>query len=231
MVKGCGNKCIKYFFWLLNFLFFVLGGIILGLSIWLRIDSSSLTNVANSVQLDVRFLENFYYLLYVTIGIGAALLILGFFGCCGSCCESVCTISIYFILVLILFVVEIVAVVLYFVNKQQLFEGFSTIFRNEFVAHYNTNANIQQILDQIQRNMQCCGAFGCNDYLSFGAFPSSCQCATLTQPGCATQLWNTLESNLIYVGIVGIIVLVVEIFAMIFSCVIISAVREKRANA
>ena len=51
------------------------------------------------------------------------------------------------------------------------------------------------------------------------------------QPGCATLLWTAFENNLIYVAFVGIIILFVEILAMIFSCIIIGAVREKRAQA
>lgn len=106
--------------------------------------------------------------LYVAIVIGGALLVLGFFGCCGSCCESICAISIYFILVLILFVVEVVAIVLYFVNKTnvmwrlpdalinsmfQLQQGFQTIWRDELVSKYNTQQQIHQVLDQIQSSV------------------------------------------------------------------------------
>ncbi|KAF1747397.1 hypothetical protein GCK72_023859 [Caenorhabditis remanei] len=237
MVQGCGNKCVKYFFWIINLLFFILGAVVVGLSIWMLVDKNSLATVASTVKVDLSQVLNQVNIqqlntfLYVAIAIGGALLILGFFGCCGSCCESICAISVYFILVLILFVVEIVAIVLYFVNKTKLQQGFVTIWRDELVSKYTTQQQIHQVLDQIQSSLQCCGAAGCSDYVQYGAFPTSCQCATIQQPGCATMLWTAFENNLIYVAFVGIIILFVEILAMIFSCIIIGAVREKRAQA
>ncbi|CAD6193053.1 unnamed protein product [Caenorhabditis auriculariae] len=230
MVAGCGNKCVKYFFWLINFLFFILGAVIIGLSIWILTDQNFSSTVSSTVKIDLSAVnfQNLYLFLYLTLGIGAALLVLGFFGCCGSCCESVCTMSLYFLLVLALFGVEILGIVLYFVKKSSLRETFTNVWRNELVAKYSTQENIRNMLDNVQRNLNCCGASGCSDYIPYTGFPLSCQCSTLTQPGCATVVYTLLESNLVYVIVAAAVVLVVEVFAMIFSCVIISAVREKR---
>lgn len=238
MVKGCGNKCVKYFFWLINLLFFVLGAVIVGLSIWMLVDKNSLNTVASTVKVDLSQalsqvnIQQLNTFLYVTVVIGGALLILGFFGCCGSCCENICAISIYFLLVAILAVIEIVATILYFVKKTELQQGLVTIWRNEVVSKYNSDQQIRQVLDQLQSGMQCCGASGCTDYIPYGAFPTTCQCATMqSQIGCATMLWNAFESHLIYVAFVGIIILFVEVLALIFSCVIINAVKSKRSEA
>uniref|UniRef100_A0A1I7TCU7 Tetraspanin n=1 Tax=Caenorhabditis tropicalis TaxID=1561998 RepID=A0A1I7TCU7_9PELO len=237
MVQGCGNKCVKYFFWLINLLFFVLGCAIVGLSIWLLVDKNSLATVASTVKVDLSQvlsqinIQQFNLILYVALAIGGALLILGFFGCCGSCCESVCAIVIYFLLVLILFVIEVIAIVLYFVKKNDLLQGFVTVWREELVSKYNTQQQVHQVLDQIQSSLQCCGAAGCSDYVQYGAFPTSCQCATVQQQGCATLLWNAFQNNLIYVAFVLIIVLFVEVLAMIFACIIRGAVKEKCSQA
>ncbi|RCN37270.1 hypothetical protein ANCCAN_16835 [Ancylostoma caninum] len=98
MVAGCGNKCVKYIFWAINFLFFLLGAAIVGLSLWLRFDNSFLAKVVSTVKIDVNSLplESFYWLLYIVIGFGAVLLILGFLGCCGSACEVICAIGLMF---------------------------------------------------------------------------------------------------------------------------------------
>uniref|UniRef100_A0A8R1HY22 Tetraspanin n=1 Tax=Caenorhabditis japonica TaxID=281687 RepID=A0A8R1HY22_CAEJA len=236
MVQGCGNKCIKYVFWIINLLFFILGAIIVGLCIWMLVDKNSIATVASTVKLDISQVlnqvnvEQINMFLYVAIALGGALLILGFFGCCGSCCESVCAISIYFLLVLILFVIEIIAIVLYFVNKTNLQQAFVQVWRDELVSKYSSQQQIHQVLDQIHTSLNCCGASGCTDFAQYG-FPASCQCATIQQQGCATVIWAAFENNLIYVAFVGIIVLFVELLAMIFSCIIISAVREKRNQA
>ncbi|KAJ1374679.1 hypothetical protein KIN20_037420 [Parelaphostrongylus tenuis] len=215
----------------LNFLFFALGAILVGLSLWLRFDDSFVTKALTTVRLDLKNLptESFYWILYVVIAFGAVLLILGFLGCCGSAFEVICVIGLYFTVVLILFVLKIIAVVLYFVYKSTIRDRFTDLWRSELVSKYQESQAIREALDSIQYQLQCCGATGCSDYAIFGGYPSSCQCITNpSQIGCATSIWNTLESNFIYVIIVAAIILFVELFAMIFSCVLVSAVREKR---
>ncbi|KAK6047050.1 hypothetical protein COOONC_15445 [Cooperia oncophora] len=95
MVAGCGNKCVKYIFWLINFLFFALGAAIVGLSVWLRFDRSFLSKAVSTVKIDTSNLplESFYWILYIAMGFGLVLLILGFLGCCGSACEVICAIG------------------------------------------------------------------------------------------------------------------------------------------
>uniref|UniRef100_A0A1I7WWY7 Tetraspanin n=1 Tax=Heterorhabditis bacteriophora TaxID=37862 RepID=A0A1I7WWY7_HETBA len=218
MVAGCGNKCIKYVFWLLNFILFALGIIIVGLAIWIRWDDSFLSKVISNMKIDMGRLplESFYFLLYVIIGIGAFLLILGFLGCCGSACEIVCTIG-------------------------MMESNFITLWRNELVARYNSVNVIRETLDNIQSSLHCCGAVGCTDYSNIGFIPGSCQCSNAGQIGCATYIWSFVQTNMIYVFIVlGIILLVermvvnkmyvfkLQLLTMIFSCILMSAVKEKR---
>ncbi|XGW32502.1 hypothetical protein V3C99_017221 [Haemonchus contortus] len=160
---------------------------------------------------------------------GLVLLILGFLGCCGSACEVMCAIGLYFFFVLVLFIAEIVAIVLYFVNKNSIRDGFVTVWRNELVNKYQSSQPIRETLDNIQTQLRCCGASGCSDYSIFGFYPNSCRCSTNPgEIGCATYIWQMLESNFIYVIVVAAIILVVEFFAMIFSCVLMSAVKDKR---
>lgn len=231
MVAGCGNKCVKYTFWAINFLFFILGALIVGLSLWLRFDTSFLTKVTNAIKVDTGSLplDGFYLLLYIVIGFGSVLLILGFLGCCGSACEVICVIGLYFFFVLVLFIAEIVGIVLYFVNKNSIRDNFVNIWRNEMVMKYQTSQPIRNTLDNVQAQLYCCGASGCQDYSVFGAYPSSCQCVSNpTQIGCATYIWQLFESNLIYVIVVAAIILLVEFFAMVFACILMSAVKDKR---
>lgn len=66
------------------------GGVILGVGIWVKVDSSSLFGILDSVDgvpAEVSQLVNVCYLL---IALGAMLLVLGFLGCCGAIRESRC---------------------------------------------------------------------------------------------------------------------------------------------
>ncbi|KAE9415478.1 hypothetical protein Angca_009960 [Angiostrongylus cantonensis] len=231
MVAGCGNKCVKYIFWIINFLFFALGAVLVGLSLWLRFDESFVIKAVTAVKIDIKNLptESLYWILYVIIAFGALLFILGFLGCCGSACEVICVIGLYFTFVLVLFILEIIGIVLYFVYKNTIRDRFTDLWRNELVMKYQTSQTIRESLDNIQSQLHCCGAIGCSDYAIFGGYPTSCQCLTNpSQIGCATYIWQALESNMVYVIIVAAVILLVELFAMVFSCVLVSAVKEKR---
>ncbi|KAJ1374677.1 hypothetical protein KIN20_037418 [Parelaphostrongylus tenuis] len=113
----------------LNFLFFALGAILVGLSLWLRFDDSFVTKALTTVRLDLKNLptESFYWILYVVIAFGAVLLILGFLGCCGSAFEVICVIGLKVCHLLSLPVIELTKAFLRprirvgreFVNKAQ----------------------------------------------------------------------------------------------------------------
>ncbi|VDP40086.1 unnamed protein product [Heligmosomoides polygyrus] len=167
MVAGCGNKCVKYTFWAINFLFFILGALIVGLSLWLRFDTSFLTKVTNAIKVDTGSLplDGFYLLLYIVIGFGSVLLILGFLGCCGSACEVICVIGLYFFFVLVLFIAEIVGIVLYFVNKNSIRDNFVNIWRNEMVMKYQTSQPIRNTLDNVQAQVT---SISCHRHIARG---------------------------------------------------------------
>lgn len=66
------------------------GAVILGVGIWVKVDSSSLLGVLEKVEdapSQLSYLANIGYLL---IAVGAFLLVIGFLGCCGAIKESKC---------------------------------------------------------------------------------------------------------------------------------------------
>ncbi|KJH42899.1 tetraspanin family protein [Dictyocaulus viviparus] len=152
MVAGCGNKCVKYVFWLINFLFFILGTAIVGVSLWIRFDQSFAVKAFTTIKIEINNLptESLYWMLYVFIGFGAVLFFLGFFGCCGSACEVICIIGLYFVIVLALSILEIVGIVLYFVFKNSIHDNFVNLWLNELVMKYQSSQTIRQTLDSIQ---------------------------------------------------------------------------------
>ncbi|RCN37271.1 hypothetical protein ANCCAN_16836, partial [Ancylostoma caninum] len=56
----------------------------------------------------------------------------------------------YFFFVLVLFIVEIVGIVLYFVNKNSIRDNFVNLWRTELVNKYGTSQTIRETLDNIQ---------------------------------------------------------------------------------
>ncbi|KAK5977251.1 hypothetical protein GCK32_020403 [Trichostrongylus colubriformis] len=106
----------------------------------------------------------------------------------------------------------------------QIRDGFVTLWRNELVNKYQSSQQVRETLDNIQTQLNCCGAAGCSDYSVFGYYPGSCQCANNpAQVGCATFIWQILESHYIYVIIVAAVILLVEVTISHFSSSICSS--------
>lgn len=66
------------------------GAVILGVGIWVKVDSSSLLGILEKVKDAPPQLSHLTSVGYLLIAVGAFLLIIGFLGCCGAVRESRC---------------------------------------------------------------------------------------------------------------------------------------------
>ncbi|GMT07540.1 hypothetical protein PENTCL1PPCAC_29714, partial [Pristionchus entomophagus] len=238
MVQGCGNKCIKYSFFAINFLLFALGGVVCGLALWIRFDNDFQNKVFGSLNINDASgnsklqLDTLYIILYVIAALGLIIFILGFFGCCGSFIESTCVIGVYFLLILILFVVLLAGGIFVFINKGNIRQEFINVWQEEFVNKYNVlPLAISTNVNNIQSQLKCCGANGCQD---FAAPPLSCNCSyngqNVVRKGCAVQIYDYIDQNILIILIIGIGILVIELIAMILACITCNALKEKNMN-
>jgi len=240
MVYGCGNKCVKYLVFLFNFLVFVVGAVVLGVSLAIRysndvqkyfqkiLDSSHSSQSPSTVSLDQMYIP-----LYVLMGIGALLLLTGFLGCCGACCENSCLLALFFSIILILFIAELACGIAILVNKNSFKKTIEDAI-TPVVQKYSdpsTSADTKNAIDQMQQDFKCCGCKNATDYLT-PPKPASCYKdkeqipPNLFTTGCCEKIWNEAESQLAIVGGVAIGILVIELLAMIFSCILCQAFRR-----
>ncbi|KAM5248936.1 CD81 antigen isoform 1-T1 [Ctenodactylus gundi] len=87
-VEGC-TKCIKYLLFVFNFVFWLAGGVILGVALWLRHDPKT-TNLLYLELGDRPAPNTFYVGIYILIAVGAVMMFVGFLGCYGAIQESQC---------------------------------------------------------------------------------------------------------------------------------------------
>lgn len=66
------------------------GAVILGVGVWVKVDSASLLGILNSVDGAPEELSLLQNGSYVLIAVGAVLVVIGFLGCCGAIRESRC---------------------------------------------------------------------------------------------------------------------------------------------
>ncbi|KAG9491061.1 hypothetical protein GDO78_006428, partial [Eleutherodactylus coqui] len=112
-VKG-GTKCIKYLLFAFNFIFWLSGTAVLAVGLWLRFDSQT------KAMFDADENSNSFYTgVYILIGAGALMMLVGFLGCCGAIQESECMLGLFFAFLLVIFAIEIAAGIWGFANKDE----------------------------------------------------------------------------------------------------------------
>ncbi|CAL9702139.1 unnamed protein product [Knipowitschia caucasica] len=178
MGKGC-LTATKYFLFLFNLIFFLLGGVILGFGLWLLLDNQSFIVVLN----DSTAVKAACYIL---ISVGSFSMLMGFVGCLGAIYEVRCLLGLYFTCLLLILLAQVSAGALVYFQKDVLDEEMSKIVTKVLDSYPGNNTTTEQAWDFIQRNMQCCGWSGRLDWSgnmviinsSQLLFPCSCQNVT-----------------------------------------------------
>lgn len=149
MGKGC-LTATKYFLFLFNLIFFLLGGVILGFGLWLLLDNQSFIVVLNdSTAVKVAC--------YILIGVGGFSMLMGFVGCLGAIYEVRCLLGLYFTCLLLILIAQITAGALIYFQKDMLDDEMSKIVSKVLDNYPGNNTTTEQAWDFIQRNMECCG--------------------------------------------------------------------------
>jgi CD63 antigen len=157
------------------------------------------------------------------IALGALVFVIAFFGCCGAIRESQCLLNLYSLCLLAMVVLQVVLAIFVFVYNDDIQEGAGKGWDRLWVGRQTSNLNVQAI-DQIQRNLRCCGNFGPLDYGT--SIPGSCcdaeasLCNTLTayQSGCKTQIKNVITNSAKWIAYFSIALALVEVSFIFIFC-------------
>ncbi|TVK90482.1 CD81 antigen [Bagarius yarrelli] len=205
-VQG-GTKCVKYLLFVFNFIFWLAGSLVLAVGLWLRFDPDT-TTLLNEDKAP----ESFYFAVYILIGAGGIMMLVGFFGCCGAVRESQCLLGLFFSCLLIVFGAKVAAGVFGFLNKDRLVEEIKNFYTNSITGNDNSTA-IASIYHQI---LECCG----------GSDVSLCP-ENYTKD-CIQAIDNFFNEKLFIIGYVGIGIAVIMIIGMILSMVLCCGIRSNR---
>jgi len=235
MVYGCGNKCVKYLVFFFNFLVFVVGAAILGVSLAVRFSNDAqkyFEKLLSKVEGGGVDISNMYIPLYVLMAIGALLLLTGFLGCCGAFTENTCLLSLFFAIILILFIAELGCGIAILVNKTSFENKINDVIKGQIGKYYTLPLppDERAPIDEMQTKLKCCGCINETDY---GGIPPKTPDSCRPNPssknypeGCCSKVWREAEGQLAIVGGVAIGILVIELLAMIFSCILCQAFRR-----
>uniref|UniRef100_A0A8C2KYL6 Tetraspanin n=1 Tax=Cyprinus carpio TaxID=7962 RepID=A0A8C2KYL6_CYPCA len=193
---------------------------ILGVGIWVEVDRVSLLGILENTEDAPPELAQLANIGYVLIGVGAFLMLMGFLGCCRAVKGSKCMLVSHH---LIIFLVEVAAVIVLFVFKP-LVRADALIEDNYGMDESYTSVWISTMSEVIPNNSNSCLCFffffwlkccGYNDYTDFMGsqfetttllYPVTC-CTNSSEPcnknaaqfwsenGCFQALVNVIEDN------------------------------------
>ncbi|XP_048341748.1 CD82 antigen [Sphaerodactylus townsendi] len=182
MGSGC-LKVTKYFLFLFNLLFFILGAVILGFGIWIMVDKNSFIYVLQTSSSSLKTGA------YILIGVGAVTMLMGFLGCLGAVNEIRCLLGLYFTCLFLILIGQIAAGLFIYFHQNALKAEVSGIVQN-LVQDYNPNdernRTIENAWDYVQSQLSCCGWTGPENWTqntilvdrNQTAYPCSCKNGT-----------------------------------------------------
>ncbi|XP_042323334.1 CD81 antigen [Sceloporus undulatus] len=233
-VEGC-TKCIKYLLFVFNFVFWLAGGIILGVALWLRHDTKT-TTILGSTLNDHQAPNTYYVGIYILIAVGAVMMFVGFLGCYGAIQESQCLLGTFFTCLVILFACEVAAGIWGFVNKDQIAKDIKQFYDEAVIETKSDNENnskaAKTVVKTFHETLKCCGTGSFweqlytltnqDDLCSKGS-PTSVLTDDLN---CHAKIDELFSGKLYLIGIAAIVVAVIMIFEMILSMVLCCGIRN-----
>lgn len=236
-----GFTCVRFFFFAFNVIFWLLGCATLGIGIWLHINKGAYASLSPSF--------NFLSVTALCIAAGTIVLIVGFLGCCGAIMENQCMLLTYFVVVSIIFILEIIAGILAFVYRKEIESTVKQELLLGIQTRYNTPGHnlLTDTWNEMQVKWSCCGVDGYSDWtqaegLATGHYvPQSCCQNTMSttctsqnnptlwwQKGCLGELKYLLKENLYIIGVIGISVGVVQVLGMVAAMALFCCLRNEK---
>lgn len=243
--ETCGTICLKYLLFTFNFLFWLAGGVVMAVGVWTLVEKSDYISLLSS--------KTYATSAYILVLAGAIVMVTGVLGCCATFKEQRRLLRVYFVLLLCIFLLEVLAGVLAYVYYQQLNEELKQNLRHTLIIRYNqTNyEHVTTAVDKLQQEFKCCGSNNSSDWVesawirsSFAKgrmVPDSC-CKTVTQEcglrdhpsniykvegGCITKLEKFILDHLKIIGAVGVGIACVQIIGMVFTCCLYRSLKAE----
>uniref|UniRef100_A0A3Q2ZV73 Tetraspanin n=1 Tax=Kryptolebias marmoratus TaxID=37003 RepID=A0A3Q2ZV73_KRYMA len=162
-MEGDCLSCIKYLMFVFNFLIFLGGSFLLGVGVWVLVDPTGFREIVAANPL-------LFTGVYIILGMGGMLFLLGFLGCCGAIRENKCLLLFFFMLILLIFLAELAAAILAFIFREHVsaHAGFSACNSDDHRSLHKyalSNKNIfffSPVLSSFQ--FDCCGVNSPEDF-------------------------------------------------------------------
>uniref|UniRef100_A0A8C4PJM2 CD151 molecule (Raph blood group) n=1 Tax=Equus asinus asinus TaxID=83772 RepID=A0A8C4PJM2_EQUAS len=154
----CGTVCLKYLLFTFNCCFWLAGLAVMAVGIWtLALKSDYISLLASGTYLATA---------YILVVAGVVVMVTGVLGCCATFKERRNLLRLYFILLLIIFLLEIIAGVLAYVYYQQLNAELKENLKDTMTKRYHQKGHegVTSAVDKLQQEFHCCGSNNSQDW-------------------------------------------------------------------
>jgi len=213
MVKGCGSNFVKIVVIACNFCVAAFGAAIFGFSLYANLNKGFKQQLQDLVpkdgfQVDIDKIKDFSTVIWVLCAFGGLVFFVGFLGCCGAAAENRCLLGIYFIVVLLFTLMELGLTIVILTQRGPMKREIT----NVITKAYSDDA---KSLEAIEKEFSCCGVKG-----------TEIKCIGKEQPGCVDAMWQLVDTGLIWLGVVSILAVFVQIFTLVFTCILCTAISK-----
>uniref|UniRef100_A0A0B8RPX8 Tetraspanin n=1 Tax=Philothamnus irregularis TaxID=1899461 RepID=A0A0B8RPX8_9SAUR len=228
------SACMKYSMFIFNFFFWIIGCIILGFSIWIH--------VSKNIQEDFKTDSDLLSAVNLLIAVGSVIMVLGFLGCCGAMKESQCMLLLFFIGLLMILLLQIVAGILGAVYKPQIEGIVNQTLEKQIDALKIASTNDKDFLERFHKfeiKYKCCGMLkGKSDWGNNFISNNGCECdqtdistsycdGKLYVKTCATVIIEMFKKNMVIVMGIAFGLAFIEIVGMVFSMTLYCQIQKK----
>ncbi|XP_032120490.1 leukocyte antigen CD37 isoform X1 [Sapajus apella] len=195
---------IKYFLFVFNLFFFVLGSLIFCFGIWILIDKTSFVSFVGLAFVPLQIWSKVLAISGI-FTMGLALL-----GCVGALKELRCLLGLYFGMLLLLFATQITLGILISTQRAQLERSVQDIVEKT-IQNYRTNPEetaAEESWDYVQFQLRCCGWHSPQDWFRVHILRGNgseahrvpCSCYNLSATNDSTILDNVILPQLSRLG-------------------------------
>uniref|UniRef100_G3NTC5 Tetraspanin 34b n=1 Tax=Gasterosteus aculeatus aculeatus TaxID=481459 RepID=G3NTC5_GASAC len=225
------------------------GAAVLGVGIWVKVDSGSILAFLGKIENAPAGLSHVLNVGYLLIAVGALLLVIGFLGCCGAVRESSCMLLLFFIIVMVVFIAEVAGAVVILVFRplaEELLTKFGEVAAKNIHKDYGNNSDVTGLWNATMSSLHCCGFYNSSDFVGspyynqhHHQYPPQCCLPTVqlcnqtivdSDPmvtGCFAKIKKLIEDNMAAIVGVALGIAALEICAMGVSMILYCRIKSR----
>lgn len=145
----------KYLLFTYNLIIFIVGGVMLGVGIWMAVDRNFMTKIVGNDLYAVS--------LYMILVAGGIIFFISFLGCCGAVTENKCLLYVFMGILVFLAIILLIGGILAIVFHEELGQEIKDSMEDTLVNYYGVdfhksfNRGVTWGWDKTQEKLYCCG--------------------------------------------------------------------------